>query len=59
MKYIIVIEKGAQLEAWGGVTNACRAHPEFRYHSIKMKEFPFTHKGYTFNKIPYNVKNAW
>lgn len=41
------------LEAWGSLKRACNAHPDFQYHSIKMKKFPFEHKGWIFRKVPF------
>ena len=43
-------------EAWGSLTKCCEAHNDFQYHSIKMQNFPFIHKGYEFKKIKYNHK---
>ena len=57
MKNIIILEKEGMTELWGGITNACRAHSEFHYHSIKSLKFPFHYKGFSFQKVVYNQKN--
>jgi len=56
MKHIIVIQKDRQVETYGSLTGACKAHKDFQYHSIKMLSFPFEHKGWVFHKTDHNIK---
>ena len=51
---IVILEQcPATYEAWGSLKRACDAHTDFQYHSIKMKKFPFEHKGWIFRKVPF------
>ena len=46
--------KGDQVEAWGSITQLCKAHPDIKYRAVNTKKFPFEHKGYLFKKVVYN-----
>lgn len=44
-------------ETWGSLTKLCSFHPEFKYHSMKGKKFPFKYKGWEFKKVKFNRLN--
>ena len=48
------IEQPQIMEAWGSLTDICRAH-HLPYDSLKTKKFPFDFGGYRFLKLPYNI----
>ena len=58
LKNVVVIKnlENNTMEVWGSLTAICNAHSEFQYHTIKVNEFPFEHKGYEFHKLKYNHK---
>jgi len=53
---IIVLTKDEITETWGSLTECCREHTEFPYHSLKTKKFPFNWEGWTFTKVPHRKK---
>ena len=53
---VIVIQKGDKIELWGSLIELCKAHDEFSYYTIRYKDFPFTYKGWDFNKLQYRTK---
>ena len=46
-----------QTESWGSLVKLCSFHPEFNYHSLKGKKFPFNYKGWEFKKVKFNRLN--
>ena len=52
-KNVIIMQQDDQVEVWGCITKICIAHPDFSYHYIKSKKFPFEYKGWKFIKTPY------
>ena len=48
-----VIAEPEVMEHWGSLTELCANHPNFPYHSLKDKKFPFEFKGFRFLKKPY------
>ncbi len=55
-KYIIVLVRGQEVQAWSTLTECCKANEHFSYGYIKTLKFPFTYKGYEFYKVRYNQK---
>ena len=54
-KAVIVLEKCPdQIEVWGSLTRACKAHPEFNYSKISRVKLPYTYQGWTFKRVPFN-----
>lgn len=53
---MIIIRKGSHVEAWTTLTKLCRAYPEFKYWYIHPWKFPFTYKGWVFEKHPVNIR---
>jgi hypothetical protein len=51
---IIVLINGEQVEAWGSLTECCKAHG-FPYHSLKSKKYPFEHEGWHFKKVSFRA----
>ncbi len=49
MKYVIIMQKEDQVEAWKSVTRLCDKY-KFSYHYMKRLKFPFNYKGYSFRK---------
>ena len=49
MKYVIIMQKEDQIEAWKSVTRLCDKY-KFSYHYMKRLKFPFNYKGYSFRK---------
>ena len=52
---VIVIQREDYQEVWGRLTKICKAHPEFSYHYLKGKKYPFEYKGWSFKKLKYNT----
>lgn len=53
---IIILRKGETIETWGTLTEICEVHPEFSYHYLKGKKFPFEYKGWSFIKVNHRTK---
>ena len=51
---IIVLINGEQVEAWGSLTECCKAHG-FPYHSLKSNKYPFEHEGWHFKKVSFRA----
>lgn len=51
---IIVLTKEDFTEAWGSLTECCKAH-NFPYHSLKAKKYPFEHEGWHFKKVSFRA----
>jgi len=51
---IIVLIKGELCEAWGSLTECCKAHG-FPYHSLKAKKYPFEYEGWHFKKVSFRA----
>lgn len=51
---MILIQKGEQIELWTALTKLCDAHKEFSYTYLVKFKFPFTYKGWTFEKKEVN-----
>lgn len=51
---IIVLTKGELCEAWGSLTECCKAH-DFPYHSLKAKKYPFEYEGWHFKKVSFRA----
>ena len=51
---IIVLTKEDFTEAWGSLTECCKAHG-FPYHSLKAKKYPFEHEGWHFKKVSFRA----
>jgi hypothetical protein len=56
-KNIIILTKGEQFEAWGGLKELASNHIDIVYSSIKHKKYPFRYKGYDFIRVPWREKN--
>lgn len=48
---MILLIKENNIEAWATLTSLCKYHKEFKYYYLRGLKFPFTYKGYTFDKI--------
>ena len=51
---IIVLQRDEVVETYGCLTKVCLYNPEFKYHTLKDKKFPFEYKGWRFVKVKYN-----
>lgn len=56
-KSIIILSKDNVFEAWGSITEVCKAH-KYSYSYLKGKKFPFTYKGVRFEKVPFRERNG-
>lgn len=54
MRTIIVLTKDDSIEVFTALTKICNIHKEFKYNYIKTLKFPFTYKGYKFQKLNLN-----
>jgi hypothetical protein len=52
--HVIVVTKDDVLEVFSSLVAVCKAHPEFVFHTIKAKKFPFYHKGFRIRKFEVN-----
>jgi len=57
MKNVIILSGEGRRETWGSLTMLCKHHPDFSYHFLKAKKYPFEYKGWLFEKLPYNKKS--
>jgi len=57
-KNIIILTKGEQFEAWGGLKELASNHTDIIWSSIKNKKYPFKYKGYDFIRVPWREKNS-
>jgi hypothetical protein len=48
---MIILHKEDTYEAWGALTNLCKSRGEFKYQTLKEKDFPFDYKGWKFVKV--------
>lgn len=54
---VIVLNQGQKTEVYGSLTEACRVHKDWAaYNTLKLKSFPFEHKGVRFSKLKYRTK---
>jgi len=58
MKFIIIMIKGTQIEAWSTLKGVAASSPKFSYSTMKSKTFPFKYKGFNFRKLTINRNNA-
>ena len=56
MKNIIILTNGESQEAWGSLTELCRAH-EWSYNYLKRQKLPFKYKGWKINRVPFKQLN--
>lgn len=54
---IIVLLNGDIVEAWGSLTEICTHHPEFSYHYLKRQKYPFSYKGWRFEKVKFRQRH--
>lgn len=55
-RIIIIQAPDLTIECYSRLTVLCREREEMRYHTLKKKKFPFTYKGWRFQKIEVNRK---
>ena len=54
---VIILKKAEVVEAWGSLTEVCRKHSDFPYHTLKKRtDFPFVYDGWEFYKVPFRCK---
>lgn len=54
---VIFMTKGENVQVWGRITELAEANPDFSYHSLKSRKFPFTYKKWIFRKVKYRTAN--
>lgn len=53
-KRVIILSRGDEVDAYGSLTEICRKNKDFSYHYLKSKKYPFSYKGWEFNRVGYH-----
>jgi hypothetical protein len=51
---VILINEKRDIECWGSLKLACKAHPEFVYNTLTKRKLPVIVNGWIINRVPFN-----
>ena len=51
---VILVNEKREMECWGSLKLACKAHPELVYNTLTKFKLPVFVKGWGISRVPFN-----